>query len=260
MLTNCFASVFKDRALSNIVVTEMTSPLQAIERSANALPAMVKLRSGAVFYSGQGAFDEPAPLYVLGLNPGGSPTKQADRTIARDLAEWPNMPRHSSRYLDEAWEGKAPGTYGMQPRIRHMFEKLALDLRRVPASNVAFVRSLSEADLATEKATLLDACWPVHEVVMRELSVRTVLCLGGTAGRWVREKLGATRVFGTFRESNDRGWLSEAHVARDGRAVVTVTHPGRVDWRNPAADPTPLLRSVLKRDSSEIPVKENYDH
>ena len=251
--------VFGDWAPSDLEGTEMTSPLQAIEQAANALPTMVNGRSGAVFYSGQGAFAEPAPLYVLGLNPGGSPTSLADRTIVRDLAEWPNMPGHSSRYLDESWEGKAPGTHGMQPRMRHMFEKLGLDLRKVPASNVAFVRSPSEADLATEKATLLAACWPVHEVVMRELSIRTVLCLGGTAGRWVREIIGATRVLGSFRESNDRGWLSEAHIARDGRAVVTVTHPGRADWRNPAADPTPLVRSVLDRDFSERAKKESQD-
>ena len=48
-------------------------------------------------------------------------------------------------------------------------------------------------------------------------------------------------------EANARGWASETHAASDGRWVVTVTHPGLADWRNPAADPTPLVRAALGR-------------
>lgn len=79
------------------------------------------------------------------------------------------------------------------------------------------------------------------------LGVSTVLCLGGTAGQWLRSLLGATEGAGRFVESNSRGWTSEAHVSAAGMCVITLTHPGRADWRNPAADPTPLVREMLAR-------------
>ena len=204
-------------------------------------------RSGSVFYSGPSAFEGHRALYILGLNPGGSPIKQANETVERDLSEWKALTKPWSAYLDESWQGRPPGTHGMQPRMRHMFEQLGFDLREVPASNVMFVRSTNEAALAAEKVSLLPQCWPVHAAVISELNVRTILCLGGTAGRWARDALGAHQILDRFVERNARGWTSEAHIASDGRAVVTVTHPGRADWRNPAADPTPLVRAVLDR-------------
>jgi uracil-DNA glycosylase len=84
-----------------------------------------------------------------------------------------------------------PGKWGMQPRMLHMLASLGLDPRAVPASNVVFVRSSTEAMLQGEKESLLRACWPVHQAVIDALGVRVVLCFGGIAGRWVREELGA---------------------------------------------------------------------
>jgi uracil-DNA glycosylase len=133
----------------------------------------------------------------------------------------------------------------MQPRILHMVGRLELDPREVPASNVVFVRSRGEAGLRGEKTELLDACWPIHEAVIRALGVRAIVCFGGTAGRWVRERVGADQLFDRFVETNARGWTSEAHRSVEGRAVVTVTHPGRADWRNPVADPTALVRRAI---------------
>jgi len=59
--------------------------------------------------------------------------------------------------------------------------------------------------------------------------------------------MGASQRIDSFVESNRRGWTSEAHITPDGRAVITVTHPGRADWRNPNADPTALVQRVLAR-------------
>lgn len=216
--------------------------LEAID----ALPMELLSRSGSVFYSGRSAFSRPTSLYILGLNPGGSPSLQADETIEFDLAEWKGNPRKNwSSYLDDSWRGRKEGTYGIQPRLAHMFRQLKLDLREVPAANVVFVRSATEAALHQEKAALLRSCWPVHDAVITTLGIRAVLALGGTAGRWVRERLQAHTPVGSFVEANARGWTSEAHQAGDGRIVITVTHPGRADWRNPAADPTPLVKRTL---------------
>jgi hypothetical protein len=204
-------------------------------------------RSGKVFYSGRAAFSVPSRLYLLGLNPGGSPVLQVNETIGRNLQDWHSRPARWSDYLNESWAGRAPGTYGMAPRIRHLFDRLKLDPREVPASNVVFVRSAREADLMAEKDVLLEKCWRVHAAVIEVLGVSTIICLGGTAGRWVRSKLGAESKVGEFVEKNQRRWKSEAHVSRNGRGVVSLTHPSIADWRNPASDPTPLVCEMLAR-------------
>ena len=186
------------------------------------------------------------PVYFLGLNPGGNPDRQASETIRRSIANYRALTRQWSAYADDSWEGAPPGTWGLQPRVLHMLGELNLDPRLTPASNVVFVRSTTEAMLQAEKSLLLDMCWPVHQAVIDTLGVKAIICFGGTAGKWVREKVGASQLLDSFRETNARGWKSEAHRAANGRTVVTVTHPGRADWRNPAADPTPLVSRVLK--------------
>ena len=186
------------------------------------------------------------PVYLLGLNPGGNPDRQASETIRRSIANYRALTRQWSAYADDSWEGAPPGTWGLQPRVLHMLGELNLDPRLTPASNVVFVRSATEAMLQAEKSLLLDMCWPVHQAVIDTLGVKAIICFGGTAGKWVREKVGASQLLDSFRETNARGWKSEAHRAANGRTVVTVTHPGRADWRNPAADPTPLVSRVLK--------------
>lgn len=205
-------------------------------------------RSGSVFYSGRSAFAVPSDLYVLGLNPGGSPIAQSKETVGLDLADWQhNVPTRWSAYADESWEAKPPGTCGMQPRVLHLFDRLGRDPRDVPASNVVFVRSTTEATLQAEKASLLKLCWPVHDAVISHLGAKTILCFGGTAAGWVRDIVGAKTLVGSFREQNNRGWTSEAYLSAENVCVIQVTHPSRANWRNPASDPTPLVLEMLAR-------------
>lgn len=198
-----------------------------------------------MFYTGRAAFAAPSKLYVLGLNPGGDPVAQATETVGAHCLKFREGPAWWSEYADESWCGARPGTWGMQPRMLHMFASLGLDPHAVPASNVVFVRSSTEGTLQAEKAVLLAACWPIHRVVIDALAVRVLLCLGGTVGRWVRAELGATELVDQYHETNQRRWRSEAHRACDGRIVLTVTHPGRADWRNSHSDPTPLVQRAL---------------
>jgi len=223
---------------------EITLPINA---AIDQLPHSLIQRSGGLFYSGPRAFEKKCPLYILGLNPGGSPTEMANATIQQHISQWRSISQPWSEYVDVSWQNKEPGTYGLQPRMKHLFANLGIDLRAVPASNCVFVRSIDETALAAEKARLFEQCWPVHDAVIRSLGVHTILCLGGTAGKWVRKAIGADRLLDRFVERNKRGWASEAHVAADGRAVVTLTHPGRANWRNPVADPSELVRAVLDR-------------
>ena len=213
----------------------------------DAIPARLLSQSGKVFYSGRGAFSGPGDLYILGLNPGGDPDAQASETIGADLVRFREGPASWSEYADESWRGAPPGTWGMAPRILHMLASLDLDPRAVPASNVIFVRSSTEATLKKNKEVLIQMCWPIHRAVIEALGIRVVTCFGGTAGRWVRQRLGAEWQVDSFKEGNRRGWRSEAHATRDGRMVITLSHPGRANWCNPDADPTCLVRRALAK-------------
>ena len=216
-----------------------------IRAALDAIPTSLLSQSGKVFYSGRAAFSKRSDLYILGLNPGGDPEAQASETIEADLLRFREGPPWWSDYADESWHGAPPGTWGMAPRVLHMLRSLDLDPRAVPASNAIFVRSSTEATLEICKDVMLQACWPVHRAVISALGIGVVLCFGGTAGRWVRERLGAAQQVDSFQETNRRGWRSETHATRDGRMVVTLTHPGRANWCNPEADPTGLVRRAL---------------
>ena len=77
-----------------------------------SVPTHLLNKSGTVFYSGRDAFSNSSRLYLLGLNPGGSPLEQAGETLAwhsnRVLHE---QPANWSAYRDESWQGKPPGTW-----------------------------------------------------------------------------------------------------------------------------------------------------
>lgn len=206
----------------------------------------IRRRSGGVLYSGRRAFSDDCPIYLLGLNPAGNPVSMAHRSIEQHIAEALERPATEwSEYADVSWAGRPPGGAPMQRRVRHLLKSLGHESRRVPASNVVFVRAARERDLEDQKTALLRACWPVHEAVISRLSVRAVLCMGGTAGRWVRDQTGAHTVEATFVESNDRRWTSVLHSNGQGLRVATLTHPAIAAWDVRSTDPSPLLRALL---------------
>lgn len=146
-----------------------------------------------------------------------------------------------SAYRDESWEGATPGTYGMAPRILHMFKQLGQAPGSVPASNLFFVRSRREAQIKERQTELSDLCWPFHQMVIDQLKPR----LGATAGKYVCKKIGAHRLIGTFVEQNKRRWTSTAFASTSGLRVAIATHPSIADWTMVATDPTGLIQTAL---------------
>jgi len=214
---------------------------------AEKIPAALGPRSGKVFYSGRKAFSAPSPLYVLGVNPGGAPTNHAAETVeihTRQVLH--TLPEDWSAYRDESWEGTAPGTYGMAPRVLHLFSALGLNPGTVPCSNLVFVRSRRENDIKDESLSLAESCWPFHEFAMQQLRPRVVLCFGKTAGNFLRRKLGANTPAGEFVEENNRRWRSQAFANSRGVKVVVATHPSIADWSCRNTDPSRLVKEALK--------------
>jgi hypothetical protein len=220
--------------------------ITVIDQLFRAVPAQLLNESGRVFYSGRDAFGGTAPLYVLGLNPGGAPEKQAPETVLSQANQvFHELPANWSAYRDESWLGRPAGTSGMQPRVLHALRRLHLNPGRVPASNLIFVRTAREIDLKGRQRELADECWAFHERVIISLDIKVVLCFGQTSGDWVQGKLGAHEHVETFTESNGRRWKSQSYRNGRGIGVVIATHPSIADWTSRAADPTHLVANLL---------------
>jgi hypothetical protein len=211
------------------------------------IPQCLLQKSGAVFYSGRKAFSNPSPLYILGLNPGGSPKAQAGGTVAKHTDEvLKSKPEYWSEYQDEIWRGNSAGTSGMQPRVLYLLHQVKLDPRNVPASNVIFERSAREKDINNRFRELVEVCWPFHQAVIERLGVRVVLCFGKSSGLWVCKKLEANKLVDQFVENNNRHWTSASYTNSNGIAVVVATHPSVADWTNSASDPSHLVKKMLQ--------------
>jgi hypothetical protein len=219
----------------------------AIEEFSQRIPSALLARSGKVFYSGRLAFAKPSTLYVMGVNPGGEPINHKTETVGTHTELVLHQhPDDWSAYRDESWGNHLPGSYGMAPRILHLFRNLNLAPGHVPCSNLVFARSRAESDMNAEMEPLADLCWPFHEFLIDQLKPRVVLCLGSKAGKYVKEKLAATEQIAEFREMNNRGWATRVFVNQAGLKVVVATHPSRVDWTSIATDPSPVIAESLK--------------
>mgnify|MGYP001256361622 CR=1 FL=1 len=217
-----------------------------IDELYRSVPEELHNESGRVFYSGRDAFSNPSRLYLLGLNPGGSPVKQVRDTVSSHSNHVLLEERHNwSAYRDESWQGASAGTLPLQKRARHLLRRLDLDPGCVPSSNLIFVRSAREVDLKGRSRALAMACWTFHERAIQTLNIEVVVCFGNTTGNWVRTKLGANELVESFVENNARGWKSQAFRNVNGIGVVIATHPSIADWTNPATDPSHLVANLL---------------
>lgn len=212
------------------------------------VPRQLWERSGKVFYSGRSAFVQGAAVYILGFNPGGSPLEQTADTIRQNIEfiDSENGERWSA-YVDESWKDWAIGHAPLQRRMRHLFDRLDLDARAVPSSNIIFVRSTRTTTLDGPASEYASRCWPFHEHVIRHLKMRAVLCLGAKTGQIVRRRLRADELNDTFVECNRRRWRSTAYRSDTGVYVLTLSHSGIADWTAPECDPSAMVERVLSR-------------
>jgi len=210
----------------------------ALDRFEGLVPNELLDVPGHAFYAGETAFSGTSPLYLLGLNPGGT----GSETVRQQIQSVRTGPGDYSAFRTHTWKRVSP----IDRSVLHMLSRLSLDPGVVPASCLVFQRSTSESELAGLGITrLATVCWPFHQAVIDNLGVRAVVCFGGTAGRYARKQLDADLEVDRFVETNARGWTSRTHVGVNEIKVVTVSHPSRADWRNPAADVSPLVARAL---------------
>lgn len=138
-------------------------------------------RSGGVLLSSEAALAR-APIYFLGMNPGGTeeegivyPTLLDNLVAARlGASAWDDPePWGSGKRSSPA--GLAP----MQKRFKSIAAFLKLDYRKIPASNLVFTRSRDVASHNNFEADR-DLCRPVHELFLEEVQAEKLWIMGNT--------------------------------------------------------------------------------
>lgn len=148
--------------------------VHALQAYAAQCLAPIADRSGRVLYSAAATL-QPAPLYLLGLNPGGDPARQTE-TVGDALRALPD--RTANAYLDESWKGCEPGQAPIQRRVHWLLHELGCETQQVCASNLIFVRSRSASGCGYPVTA--DLCWPVHEAILRIVQPRLILAFGNS--------------------------------------------------------------------------------
>lgn len=128
---------------------------------------------GAVLYSAASTLC-PGPIYLLGLNPGGSEGATLRDSIAQSRTG------HNA-YLDEQW---APGGHlqpmgqaTLQRRVQALCAAMGVDTRSVPASNLVFTRS-TRTETHLDFSAALPLCLPVHKIFLKAIQPRFLMTFG----------------------------------------------------------------------------------
>jgi hypothetical protein len=128
---------------------------------------------GGVLYSGVETL-KPGPIYLLGLNPGGS----GGATLKDSLD---NSRRGHNAYLDEEWcpggIWRLKGQATLQRRVQHLCRMMGRDTREVPASNLAFTQSV-RVDTHDDFPAAVRASLPVHELLLEAIQPTFLMTFG----------------------------------------------------------------------------------
>jgi hypothetical protein len=156
-------------------MTEPTTEARALLHQTLDILAPIAGDSGAVLYSGHDTL-APGRLYVMGLNPGGDP----DQLTVEGSVIWRSLVRtrcHWNAYLDDNWRTPTEPT-PMQKRVRYLFESLKVEPRRTFTTNAIFTRSRTADGLEGLWSNWWNYGWPVHQLFLRVVRPRLILCLG----------------------------------------------------------------------------------
>ncbi|MFN4114739.1 MAG: hypothetical protein ACK4GD_12445 [Sphingomonadaceae bacterium] len=128
---------------------------------------------GAVLYSSAKTLAQ-GPVYLLGLNPGGTEGATLQDSIH-------NARRDHNCYLDEQWSPRGHlqprGQAVLQRRVQNLCALMGLETRDVPASNLVFTRSTRTGTHLDFKGAL-PLCLPVHKIFIRAIEPDFLMTFG----------------------------------------------------------------------------------
>jgi hypothetical protein len=128
---------------------------------------------GGVLYSGVDTL-KPGPVYLLGLNPGGS-----GGASLKDSLD--NSRRGHNAYLHEEWypggKRRPEGQATLQLRVKHLCRMMGRQPEHVPASNLAFTQSV-RVDTHDDFLGAVRASMPVHRLFLDAIQPKFLMTFG----------------------------------------------------------------------------------
>ncbi|MCP4934709.1 MAG: hypothetical protein GY927_11015 [bacterium] len=221
-----------------------------IEELAKCIPSELRFKSGNVFYSGRAAWNAPAEIYILGFNPGGEPPligasdeNSFDTVGGHTRFILKNAFEHYSTWLDASWNSNQPGEAPLQKSMQHVMNKLGLDLRFLPSSNLVFPRSKGSSDLGNEEKKLIEQCWPFHQLVIDNLTPKVLFCFGVPTGEIAAKHLAAPPEL--FAKNKIYSYSYKAWKVDQGPLVFGLHHPSYANWTIPKYDPSDWIADTI---------------
>ena len=195
--------------------------------------------SGHVLYSSAYTLYE-GEIYLLGHNPGGSPEGREDESIENSLHNLAE--KTTNEYLDDSWNGLAPGEAVLQKRVRWLLDNLnkhqlefniriKVDIRKVCASNLIFSRSIDAKNSNFKK--MANLCWPVHKYILKIVKPRMVLTFGNgeqSPFSFLQEKLGINIRHYSDSDSRPEGQQIRTVSYKNGKYPIYKFNAGHGDW------------------------------
>ena len=166
--------------------------INSLEKISNKLEEIgFDKEPGSILYSGNETLSK-GNFYFLGLNPGGNTNLSvSEDTVINQLKKKDST---FNEYFQGVWKerGKQPTPPGqsiLQQRIKILFSRLRVDLRKTCSSNLVFVRSpvLSELHLDWEEAA--EKCWEIHKIMLSTVQPKILLVFGDEARDFIQKKM-----------------------------------------------------------------------
>ena len=150
-----------------------------------------------------------------------------------------------SAYVDESWDGQAPGTDTLQIQIQRLVQHLGFTFDKVASAHFVPFRSQRWADLdrSLEAVQFARALWTDFVAAMKP---KYVVCLGTKVGQFIPQLFGVSEL-----EKKRTGWgdisLSVGQTPYGGQVIV-LPHLGTFKLFS-RAECTPFLKAAIGPES-----------
>ena len=146
---------------------------------------------GAILYSGNETLVE-GDFYFLGDNPGGNTNLSvANDTVMNQLLR---KDETFNEYFQGIWKKRnqppsPPGGATLQLRIKILFSRLGINLKKTCSSNLIFVRSPVLSELHLNEKMAQERCWEVHKIMLSIVKPKVVIVFGDSARDFIVSKM-----------------------------------------------------------------------
>ena len=146
---------------------------------------------GSILYSGNETLVE-GDFYFLGENPGGN----TNLSVANDTVM--NQLKRTDKTFNEYFQGiwkqrnpspSPPGGATLQLRIKILFSRLGINLRKTCSSNLNFVRSPVLSELHLNEKMAQEKCWEIHQIILSIVKPKIVIVFGDSARDFIISKM-----------------------------------------------------------------------